>query len=59
MQEIQVQDMKAWVKNFHLELKANPEIGPSGLGMEGLQESADSASGLSSHCFLKLSPSSS
>lgn len=29
-----------WVKNSYLELKANPEIEFSGLGMEGLQESA-------------------
>lgn len=32
--------MNIWVKNSYLELKANPEIEFSGLGMEGLQESA-------------------
>lgn len=34
------QGMNIWVKNSYLELKANPEIEFSGLGMEGLQESA-------------------
>lgn len=32
--------MNIWVKNSYLELKANPEIEFSGLGMDGLQESA-------------------
>ena len=47
----------ARVKNFYLELKANPEIEFSGLGMGRFQESVDSANGLCSHCFLNLSSS--
>lgn len=52
--ETQGQDINTWVKKFYLELKANPEIEFSGLGMGGLQESADPANGLCHHCFLNL-----
>lgn len=46
--------MNTWVEHFSLELKANPEIEFSGVGVEKFQESADSANGLSSHRFLSL-----
>lgn len=46
--------MNTWVEHFYLELKANPEIDFSGLGMEKFQESADSTNGLGSRCFLDL-----
>lgn len=54
MWEIQGQVKNARVKNFYLELKANPEIEFSGLGMGRFQESVDSANGL---WFLNLSSS--
>lgn len=46
--------MNTWVEHFSLELKADPEIEVSGLGVEKFQESADSANGLGSPCVLGL-----